>query len=258
MMRIVTILLFFISLADVYGKDTYFRGFYHGQNVFVRNSYLGSEVGFCIEAIYLNGTLVAQNPNISAYEIPMDHLEFDSRVVIRITHQDVCQPELANPEVIEEDLKFSWLKVYVNEEQIIWVTTKEGEFGYYIVQKEEEGAWQALDTVKTKGGIFINQHSLAIDHIQGDNHYRVIYFDEAGNEKVSESFNFHSDKREISHVINEDNWVIEFTEEVSFLLYNENSRIIKRGKDVSCDIKKLPRGIYTIKYDGKEVPFEKK
>ena len=252
-------LILFIGLSfSLVGKDSYFRGFYHGKNVFVRNPYLGKGAGFCIEKIYLNGDLVVENPIVSAYEIDMQSLEQDTRVVIRIVHQDDCEPELTNPEVIQADLKFSWLKVYVDENQIIWITTKESIDGFYIVEKDTKDGWLPVDTVKTKGGIFINQHSLELDHIQGDNLYRVQYHDPDMDIEISESFNFHSDKREITHAINEDEWIIEFTEEVSYLLYNEDSRIIKRGKDVSCNIQKLPKGKYMIKYDGKEVSFDKK
>src|SRR5690554_1832604 len=109
-------ILWFLSLETT-AKDSYFRGFYHGQNVFVRNPYVNAEEGFCIESIYLNGKLVTEKPNVSAYEINMQHLEFDSRVVIRIVHREGCQPELTNPAVIEKDLKFTWLKIYVDEEQ---------------------------------------------------------------------------------------------------------------------------------------------
>jgi hypothetical protein len=240
------------------GKDSYFRGFYHGENIFVRNPYLGQDVGFCIEKIYLNGELVVENPAISAFEIKMEKLELDTRVVIRIVHHNDCQPELANPEVIEADLKFSWLKVYVNENQIIWITTKEAGKGFYIVEKDTDEGWMPLDTVNTKGGIFVNQHSIELDHIKGDNLYRVQYHDPKIDVKFSESFNFYSDKEEISHAIDEDKWIIEFTQEVSYLLYNDNSRIIKRDKGVSCNISKLPKGQYMVKYDNKEVYFEKK
>jgi len=253
------LILLFISTSNLLsGKDSYFRGFYQGENVFVRNPYLGEESGFCIEEIYLNGELIVTNPSVSAYEIDLESLEPNTRVVIRIVHKELCQPELTNPEVIRGDLKFGWLKVYVDENQIIWITTKESKDGFYIVEKDTETGWFALDTVATKGGIFINQHSLNLDHIQGDNLYRVQYHEPKMEVKFSESFNYHSDKSEISHAIDEENWIIEFTEEVSYWLYNSNSRIIKRGKDVSCDIRKIPRGRYMIKYDGKEVYFDKK
>ncbi|MGM0579676.1 MAG: hypothetical protein ACQETL_03290 [Bacteroidota bacterium] len=251
--------ILFIGMSfSLAAKDSYFRGFYNGENVFVRNPYLGEESGFCIEKIYLNGDLVVENPTVSAYEIDMESLQPDTRVVIRIVHHDDCQPELTNPEVIEGDLKFSWLKVYVDENQIIWITTKESKKGFYIVEKETPEGWMHIDTVETKGGIFINQHSMELDHVKGDNLYRVQYHDPEMEVKYSESFNFHSEQEEISHAIDEDNWIIEFTQEVSFLLYNNDSRIIKRGKDVSCNIQKLPKGKYMIKYDGKEVSFEKK
>lgn len=251
------ILLFCSLSVSSKAKDSYFRGFYHGENVFVRNPYLGEDAGFCIEEIYLNGDLVVENPQTSAYQIDMEHLERDSRVVIRIVHQEGCKPKLTNPEVIQEDLKFSWLKVYVDEDQIIWITSKESEHGFYIVEKEDGGEWMALDTVKTKGGIFINQHSVELKHDKGDNLYRVQYHDPKKDIDFSESFNYYSDKEEVSHAIDEDRWVIEFTEETSYLLYNDDSRIIKRGTDVSCDIQKFPKGRYMIKYDGKEVYFNK-
>ena len=259
MIKYLFVILLFLNVTyTLSGKDSYFRGFYHGENIFVRNPYLGQDSGFCIEEIYLNGELIVENPEISAFEIEMGNLEMETRVVIRIVHHDDCQPELANPEVIEADLKFSWLKVYVDEAQIIWITTKESEDGFYIIEKDMNDGWMALDTVKTKGGIFINQHSVELDHAKGDNLYRVQYHDPKMDVRYSESFNFYSDKEEISHAINEDEWIIEFTQEVRYLLYNDNSKIIKRDKGVSCDISKLPKGQYMVKYDDKEVFFEKK
>lgn len=257
MKKYLFVILFIGFTNSLIGQDSYFRGFYQGQNIFVRNPYMSQSTGFCIEQIYLNGELVARNPKVSAYEIDLQELELDTRIVIRIVHSHNCQPELINPEVIQGDLKFSWLKVYVDENQIIWITTKESNDGFYIVEKDTQDGWFPLDTVKTKGGIFINQHSMELDHIKGDNLYRVQYHEPEMEVEYSDSFNFHSDRQEISHAVDEEKWIIEFTEEVSFLLYNSDSIIVRRGKDVSCDIRKLPKGEYLIKYDGKEITFEK-
>lgn len=238
-------------------QDTYFRGFYYGRNVFIRNPYLENEKKFCIESIYLNGKKVTDSPNMSAYELSLEGLTLNERVVIRIVHIESCKPELINPEVIQEDLSFSWVNFYVDEESIIWVTSKEDKEARYFVERESEGEWEIIDTVATKGGIFINQHSLEIEHNKGGNTYRVSYQKPDGNLEISDSFYFFSDKREISHVLDMDNWVIEFTEQVSYQLLNESGRILLSGKDVSCNIRKLPKGTYTLKYDGREHEIEK-
>lgn len=237
-------------------QDTYFRGFYHGINVFVRNPYIENDQAFCIESIYLNGKKVLESPGTSACEIPMEHLELDSRIVIRVVHKKSCKPQIINPEVIQEDLKFSWLKIYVNEESISWVTTKEDKSAKYYIERENSGDWDVLDTVPTKGGIFVNHHTIEITHNKGKNLYRVVY--EGANElNASEVFEFFSDKREISHVIDTDRWMIEFTEEVSYQLLNDNGSVIARGKAVSCDIRKLPDATYVIRYEGNDYTFEK-
>lgn len=237
-------------------QDVYFRGFYHGINVFIRNPYIESKKEFCIQSIYLNGKKVIASPGTSACEIPMDHLELDSRVVIRVIHSKLCEPQIINPEVIQEDLKFSWLKIYVNEESISWVTTKEDKSAKYYIERENMGDWEVLDTVATKGGIFVNHHTEEITHNKGKNLYRVVYEGES-ELNASEVFEFFSDKREISHVIDTDRWMIEFTEEVSYQLLNYNGSVIARGKAVSCDIRKLPNATYTIRYEGNEYSFEK-
>lgn len=238
------------------GQDVYFRGFYHGINVFIRNPYIETEKEFCIEAIYLNGKKVIDSPGTSACEIPMDHLEPESRVVIRVTHNSQCSPQIINPEVIQKDLKFSWLKVYVNEESISWVTTKENSSAKYFLERENQGEWEVLDTVATKGGIFVNHHTKEVTHNKGKNSYRVVYANK-GEMNASEVFDYYSDKREISHVIDTERWMIEFTEEVSYQLLNENEAVIARGKAVSCDIRKLPDATYIIRYEGNEYPFVK-
>jgi hypothetical protein len=255
--------IFFISLGFMlmdtqsgWSQDIYFRGFYHGINVFIRNPYIDSEEKFCIESIYLNGKKVIESPGTSACEISMDHLVLDSRVVIRVTHKKSCEPQIINPEVIQEDLKFSWLKVYVNEESISWVTTKEDKSAKYYIERESLGDWEVLDTVATKGGIFVNHHTIEIAHNKGKNFYRVVYKDNSGL-NASEVFEFFSDKREISHVIDTERWMIEFTEEVSYQLLNNNGGVIARGKAVSCNIRKLPDATYIIRYEGNEYSFEK-
>jgi len=197
------------------------------------------------------------DPEVSAVEIDLSGLSLDNRVVLRITHTEGCKPELINPEVIQEDISFAWIKVYVNEEEILWITSKESKTGYYVVESKLEGNWLAVDTVKTKGNIFINQHSAPLNHIPGNNTYRVVYYPPDEPVAVSPVFNFFSDKREISHAIDTDKWSIEFTEEVSFQLLNANARVLKRGRDVSYDIRALPSGTYILKYEGKEYIFEK-
>ncbi|MFQ3214032.1 MAG: hypothetical protein ACJAT1_001134 [Marivirga sp.] len=238
-------------------KDTYIRGFYHGQNVFIRNMYLEGQKFFCIQAIYVNGKIQAEKPDISAVEIDLTHLSLNDRVVLRIVHQEKCTPQLINPEVIQDDLSFSWVKFYVNDHELLWVTSFEDKNGYYIAEKEIGNVWEPLDTVKTKGNIFINQHSIEVKHIPGNNLYRLVYFHPQDEPSISGSFKFFSDKREVSHAIDKDNWTIEFTEEVSFQLLNANGRLIKRGKGESYDIQRLPRGTYILKYENEEVTFEK-
>ncbi len=259
--HLILFLIIAILLADnrlAFSQDTYFRGFYHGNNIFIRNPYIEAEKQFCIESIFLNGKKIADSPGRSAFELSMEHLELESRVVIRIVHNNFCMPELINPEVIQENLKFSWLKVYVNDDGILWITSKEDPKGKYFVQRELDGNWRTIDTTQTKGGIFLNQHSIELDHSKGGNKYRVLYENPQREIFISDEFSYFSDKTEISHVIDTDKWIIEFTEEVSFELLNANGRILKRGKSVSYDIRKLPYADYIIRYEGNEYPFEKK
>ncbi|GAB3334160.1 hypothetical protein GCM10027429_15070 [Marivirga atlantica] len=260
MFRVILLYIFIIQAFGSYelmAEDTYIRGFYHGQNVFIRNSFLEANQKFCIQQIYVNGELSISEPDVSAVEIDLSAFNLEDRIVLRIIHQDGCKPELINPEVIQNDISFSWINIYVNEEEILWITSKESSEGFYVIEKEIGNIWEPIDTAKTKGNIFINQHSVALDHIPGNNNYRVVYYPPKGDPSVSSPFKYFSDKREISHAIDTDKWSIEFTEEVSFQLLNANSRVIKRGKGVSYNIRRLPKGTYILKYEGKEYTFEK-
>ena len=257
MSRFFCIIFFLLQFAAAQAKDTYIRGFYHGQNVFIRNAYNENTKNFCIQAIYVNGQLKVERPEVSAVEVDLNNLQVNDRIVLRIVHDYSCEPQLINPEVIQDDLNFSWVKFYVNENELLWVTSFEDKHGYYVVEKEMGNLWTPIDTVKTKGNIFINQHSVEAEHVPGNNDYRLVYYPENGEVFISESFKYFSDKSAISHAIDTDNWTIEFTEEVSFQILNSNGRVLKRGKGVSYDIKRLPRGNYFLRYENEEVSFEK-
>jgi len=257
--KIFTVYIFLnlLSFYQAHAKDTYIRGFYHGRNVFIRNEFHDNGGVFCIQAIYVNGKLQVEKPNISAVEINLNSLTLNERVVLRIVHLADCSPQLINPEVIQDDLSFSWVKFYVNEQELLWVTSFEDNAGYYVAEKELGNVWEPIDTIKTKGNIFINQHSLEVDHIPGSNSYRLVYYASNKPPNISNTFTFFSDRREISHAVDQDNWTIEFTEEVDFQILNANGRVIRRGRGVSCDIKRLPKGDYILKYEDKEIDFEK-
>ncbi|MBT6438838.1 MAG: hypothetical protein HOK72_03960, partial [Flavobacteriales bacterium] len=75
------------------------EGKYQNKNIFVSNAYGSEGYGYCTYEIRVNGDLITDGVNSSAFEIDLNNfkLELGDAVIIEIRHKRGCTPKVINP-----------------------------------------------------------------------------------------------------------------------------------------------------------------
>ena len=75
------------------------EGKYQNKNIFVSNAFGGQGFGYCTYEIRVNGDLVTEDINSSAFEIDLNNFKFElgDAVIIEIRHKSGCTPKVINP-----------------------------------------------------------------------------------------------------------------------------------------------------------------
>ena len=75
------------------------EGKYQNKNIYVSNSFGSEGYGYCTYEIRVNGDLITDGVNSSAFEIDLNNfkLELGDAVIIEIRHKNGCTPKVINP-----------------------------------------------------------------------------------------------------------------------------------------------------------------
>ena len=92
-----------ISVSPAFAGNIVLEGNYQGKNLYVKNTFAGVGVGFCVFEVTVNGSVTTDEWNSSAFEIDLSIHDLDpgDQVVVVIKHKDDCAlPKVLNPEEI--------------------------------------------------------------------------------------------------------------------------------------------------------------
>lgn len=84
-----------LQISSAKAGEIVIEGRFDGKNIFISNPFM-EDGTFCTISIYVNGKIIADNPNSSAYEINLTGMGFkigDSIKVV-IQHQEGCTPKI--------------------------------------------------------------------------------------------------------------------------------------------------------------------
>ena len=105
-----TLLLVFVLCKTVsLAGNIVLEGNYQGKNLYIKNPYAGTGVGFCVFEVTVNGSVTTDEWNSSAFEIDLSihDLDLGDQVVVVIKHKDDCPtPKVLNPEVLNPKSTF--------------------------------------------------------------------------------------------------------------------------------------------------------
>ena len=92
-----------IASTSLKAEEIVVKGTYQGENIYVRNPFAPSGVGFCAYEVTVNGMITTDEINSSAFEIDLTSYGFTigDEVVVAIKYKDDCMPMVLNANALK-------------------------------------------------------------------------------------------------------------------------------------------------------------
>lgn len=237
------------------------EGKYQERNIYIANAFGTSGIGFCTYEVRVNGDLVLDEINSSAFEIDLTSFNFKlgDDVIIEIRHKNGCSPKVLNPGSLKPAPTFETVDIKVRDDGFLeWITKNEQGSLPYIVQQYKWNKWVDIGVVHGNGSSALNNYAFFVDFNSGINKFRVIQLDQTGKIKKSTSTEIESSKPQLSFVFNRKTKDLVFSGETNFEIHDEYGNLVKKGYGSSTNISSITNGLYWLSYDNITESFEKK
>ncbi|GAB4377547.1 MAG: hypothetical protein Kow0075_06220 [Salibacteraceae bacterium] len=253
-----------IATGAIYAGTIVLEGNYQGKNLYVKNPFGGSGVGFCVYEVTVNGSVTTDEWNSSAFEIDLSvhNLELGDEVVVVIKHRDDCGgvPKVLNPEVLNPKSTFKTQSISVTPDGTLkWSTTDEAGVLTFIIEQYRWNKWVYVGEVEGKGRTGkVNEYSFKITPHSGENKFRVKQVDYTGIPRYSPVATFQSNDPPVTFSPTKVEDKIEFSRETMYEIYDIHGNIVKKGFAKQVDVSNLKKGLYYLNYDNSTSEFMKK
>lgn len=258
-------MLFALALISgaAFAGNIVLEGNYQGKNLYVKNPFAGSGVGFCVFEVTVNGSVTTDEWNSSAFEIDLSIHDLDpgDQVVVVIKHKDDCGPvKVLNPEALNPKSTFKTESISVTNDGVMkWSSSDEAGVLTFIVEQFRWNKWVYVGEVEGKGRTGqTNAYSFQITPHSGENKFRVKQVDYTGVPRYSPEVKYTSSKAPISFEPKKVEDAIDFTAETMFEVYDIHGNIVKKGYSNKIDASNLKKGLYYLNYDNSTEEFMKK
>lgn len=236
------------------------EGKYQNRNIYVTNAISDMGVGYCAYEIRVNGELITDPVNSSAFEIDLSHyeLKLGDDVVIEIRHKTGCTPKVINPGGLKPMPTFETKEIKINESGFLeWVT--EDEFGSlpFVIEQYKWNKWVPVGEVQGKGTSGANNYAFQVDFVSGENKIRVVQYGDH-NTRKSSSVTYIADKPAPTFIYNKKTQKVVFSEDTSYEVYDKFGNMLKRGFGDVLDVNDLPKDEYWLSYDNTSERLVKK
>lgn len=233
-------------------------GTYQGENIYVKNPFAASGVGFCAYEVTVNGMITTDEINSSAFEVDLSGYNFkvgdDVSIVIR--YKRGCVPMVLNATSLQAQKPAKFESVLVKNGVLSFKTSGETGPLPFIIEQFRWNKWVKVGEVQGRGH---NQQSYEVNvrtHT-GANKFRVRQ--STGNRKV-QSFS----KEAVTIVpqppvtFKNSKTEVVFSAETMYELYDQYGSIVFKGFGKSINISTLSNGRYYLNYDNAQGEFSKK
>jgi len=262
-LKLSILVLLGVFSTSAFAGNIVLEGNYQGKNLYIKNPFAGTGVGFCVFEVTVNGSVTTDEWNSSAFEIDLSihDLDLGDQIVVVIKHKDDCPtPKVLNPEVLNPKSTFKIGSISVSSAGLLsWTATDEAGVLTYIVEQYRWNKWTYVGEVEGAGRTGkTNSYSFQVTPHSGDNKFRVKQVDYTGVPRYSPAAEHTSSVPTVTGVPEKVESSINFSSETMFEVYDIHGNIVKKGFSSTIDASNLKKGIYYLNYDNSTVEFMKK
>ncbi|MGQ1889662.1 hypothetical protein ACT29H_04400 [Thermophagus sp. OGC60D27] len=253
-------LVFCLSPLVCLAGEIELRGTYQGDNLYVKNPYVDSGVGFCVYEVMVNGMTTTDEINSSSFEIDLTRYNFaiGAPVHIVLKHKDGCQPMVVNPDVIAAKATFEIINITVEDNRLRWSTTKEAGILPFIVEQYRWNKWVQVGEVAGQGIPGQHHYEIPVRLHSGENRFRVRQTDSFNNRKLSPEVVITNNEPPVELISNKVSEQLVFTRSTLYEIYDIYGRIVFKGINDTVNIAGLNKGEYYLNFDNQMSFFLKK
>ncbi|HXC05285.1 MAG TPA: hypothetical protein VNZ86_11070 [Bacteroidia bacterium] len=261
--------LFFLLIAVAApaqhkGERFELSGLYSGKNLFIQNGSScndSADTYCCTTVVTVNGKEV-QVERSSAYEIKLDSMGFktgDSLMVV-IYHKPCCKPKLLyNWSQPLTGAEFS-SSVIDSSGLLSWKTRREGGKLIFVIEQYRWNKWIKVGEVFGKGGKGENEYSYQVQFHSGDNKFRIVQKDLTKPVKYSKDIIYAPKDKNAGKISLKSYRIqkqLEFTGVSDYQIFDQYGNLVDKGRAISVDCSKIPRGMYYVCFDNEMTEFIK-
>jgi hypothetical protein len=258
-LEIVTIVVAMLTATtSLCAEEIVVKGTYQGENIYVRNPFAPSGVGFCAYEVTVNGMITTDEINSSAFEIDLTSYGFTigDEVTVTIKYKDDCMPMVLNANALKVKKPAKFRSIAIKDGVLTFSTTGETGSIPFIIEQFRWNKWVKVGEVKGKGKNVPNTYEVKIRTHSGANKFRVRQTD---NKKISVY-----SKEAICLVpggavtYKTTDSAINFSADTMYEIYDQYGGIVFKGYGSNINISSLTKGRYYLNYDNAQTEFMKK
>jgi hypothetical protein len=240
-------------------EELVIKGTYQGENIYVKNPFAPSGVGFCAYEVTVNGMITTDEINSSAFEVDLSVYGFtvgdDVNIVIR--YKDDCTPMVLNATALQVQKPAKFETIAVKDGMLKFSTSGETGSLPFVIEQFRWNKWVKVGEVRGKGRNQSNTYEVKVRTHSGANKFRVRQ--STSNRKVQ------SYSKEAVTIVaaapikyKASNDEITFTGETMYEVYDQFGGIVFKGYGQSINISTLTKGKYYLNYDNSQDEFVKR
>ena len=257
------LLLFFATILTVFNAaagEMELKGTFQGENLYVKNPFAASGVGFCVYEVTVNGRTTTDEINSSAFEIDLGVFQFEigQAISVAIKYKEECQPKVLNPEALNSKATFEINSLSISGEDLTWTTTKESGALPFIIEQYRWNKWVKVGETEGKGSLENNAYKVSVRMHSGENRFRLKQIDYRNKPRYSDEVKCNSTKGVVTFSPERVADIITFSAPTLYEIYDEYGGIVFKGYGNEINAGSLAKGHYYINYDNKMERFTKK
>ncbi len=248
-----------LCLTSLKAGELTLKGTFQGENLYVKNPFAPTGVGFCIYEVTVNGLTTTDEINSSAFEIDLGVYGFNigDALSVSIRYKNDCLPKVLNAEVLNPRATFQITKLVLENTDLKWTTVKESGSLTFVVEQFRWNKWIKVGEVDGKGTPGENSYKTTVRLNSGENKFRIKQVDYRNKASYSSELVTTSTKEAVTFSTKTTD-LITFSAETSYEIYDEFGGIVFKGYGKEVKIGTLNKGKYYLNYDNQMDRFTKK